>query len=979
MVNLQTAAEKQKTRMFHEEVRFLQKIMEKTAKTFKRKKLKFQVNKEVREFFDNLETIGVVDTEIIESSGSQTHLQSPMKEIRHDIHANDTQLNGEESHFDLGHKNMHLDDKGYNTDPNNKDKFLKGKDSELKMKTKDQQLNSKESDLVIENKHTHISESNSGRQKTNSKLNGNDAGINKQYLAFKQTEKHDPISSVCSRKEASTKEETTKEETKSTVMGRDGNKGNAATADNITSSITDAENYFPQTLKVNATETKTDIVLTEEDWIRYRETELNHVTVKPQSETYSSTTIVGTENENVVHKPDRRSVLQDLCKKLETHTRESSDKTVLGHRVEDGRDKAVNTEDQTTFYSTQRSCIPNWKPQIHDKNQDFSSNVDDYKASNKPKGIIKNWPNSKSSLRRSKSDSSKYSSLKSGLTIKEKDLTEKKTHHHVTFADTSVQNCDGNDDLCTPTLVSSEEKPHKTGFTNLKSAVAASGEQKPCNIEVIDVHKPDVVNCERHKTELSSLSKPVDVNGEHRQLKTDLSDLNRPLNVSGGHKSLKTELTGLNKSNTENNATADTVKNFANSNCTLRKSNSDSSKYSSLKIDSCSKENVITKGKMLKTFEPTSAQNHTKNIHGEQSMSVEVSGNKKPLSIPINSKCAESSSENLGTIKNLTGSKCDIRRTKSDAAKHSNLISGLVLHQKHGYERKAVPNEMFDATSDKNGANIMNDDRCNSNFEGVEENRPKYDVTVSYKKCKDNDVKLAPNTVKQLYETKPPEVGPYNTFPRKSMSRASYDFFNESTGQAASSNAVDLPDPVSDGADIDLTTVKSLDRNINEISIVRNTAGELKTDMRENASGNNIQESESDVTEDSIPESTDSFKSYPYLTNGFKVSNKRLAAYVRRRLHMKSGDYPDTIQSVLLKPGPEQYLHKDTTNVSQTFARTTQRNKSRHQRDAESVESAAPNTKPNSNKHGIQDIPRQAKSNRQRLPSCEEMLFDSRS
>ena len=183
---------------------------------------------------------------------------------------------------------------------------------------------------------------------------------------------------------------------------------------------------------------KYDFIPTEDDWIRYRDTELNKVH-DTDDKNVNNSGLVST-NKDKIHTKDRMSVLKDLCDRLDTETNKDShlysDKLVLEKR------NAITPKEEETYsvdisYKTRNTDnIYVIKTENQTKDGTETNNTKEPNAVNKPKGIIKNWTKTKSSLRRSKSDSSKYSSIRNNSRWNDRADTERK-HRHVKFADTN--------------------------------------------------------------------------------------------------------------------------------------------------------------------------------------------------------------------------------------------------------------------------------------------------------------------------------------------------------------------------------------------------------------------------------------------------------------------------------------------------------------------------------------------------------------
>ena len=540
--------------MFQDEVKFLQKIIEKASKKFRRKKFKFDVSKDVKKFFDTIENIGRIDKEIVDIDTRENNNIADLKAVDNNKiispkagKTNKTDLNARESNkvaYPNSGENNKIDGliagASKNTADLNAEESDKKADLNVGQKKSMDKLMENGEILSVNDQPAHklqcvVKSTTKGNQTDNStgessynmgnnevktqlsnhfteklRLNKNkrpDKGNNYQEnyaLDNKVINGYSKDYDIKSVEYSSIKNKDAATET----LNAGNNHGTPKPI------VEDIDTNIPSgNIAKFSEESTVSSPLTESDWVKFRDQELhkngsNAKTKDTKLQSSLDITSIGKDDnvkhnigkdDNVKHKPDRISVLQELCKRLDTKTNSkiletnsngktldtkndgkilktnNNDKMLYSHsngkrqdnettraslqrnkldsnNVKRVKSKAVGTDDDmfsnvvshrtvvpvkndvVVSPRNRNSCRNNEINEVCNVSYD-DSNVkaqcsDDSGILNKPKGIIKNWTNDKNHLRRSKSDSSKYSYLRN-----KKYMEAKKENLRVKFAD----------------------------------------------------------------------------------------------------------------------------------------------------------------------------------------------------------------------------------------------------------------------------------------------------------------------------------------------------------------------------------------------------------------------------------------------------------------------------------------------------------------------------------------------------------------
>ena len=568
----QTSVDKQKSRVFQEEVRFLRKIIEKAAQKFRRKKLKFEVNKKLKNVFDHLEAIGQIDFEPVDNIDHGNHgvLTDEVKpqsktmldsepvlpfEITPRLAVNKTLSDTD----DVDTKSVTpstryaeniiiartitpttFSDSDINVETRNLSptkscekpavaarsltptKFRNANNNTTYNKTSPAQTGN-ESSLVTRNSNsTKLSESEGvveirsskptkpsretivNRSLTPTKFRNDNNIVTKRQSSPSKHNNEKPAttriliptkysnddSTVTTRCVTPTKKTVA---TRSVTPTKFSNEGNVNVKRCLTptkvgkrenTSITEPSALL-MTTEINQSEAnnfkhKQERIPTEDDWIRYRDLELNKTNRTHRKHVNNPKLVTNLDICNKIQSKDRMLILKDICDRLDI----SNSKELHLHSGNEGSENIseISHEDEndsiSVSYKTRNTSNEPFGNHYVSENLSSSDNerekINDIEKLNKPKGIIKNWSRGKRDLRRTKSDSSKYSRLRNSISQK------KGKGRHVKFAVTDsihVQSDQEMDEGCyfsdeyqdmDDTCVNDESQktPHETIYTN---------------------------------------------------------------------------------------------------------------------------------------------------------------------------------------------------------------------------------------------------------------------------------------------------------------------------------------------------------------------------------------------------------------------------------------------------------------------------------------------------------------------------------
>ena len=569
----QTSVDKQKSRVFQEEVRFLRKIIEKAAQKFRRKKLKFEVNKKLKNVFDHLEAIGQIDFELVDNIGNERQgaltdeVKSQSKtmidsepvlpfEITPRLSVNKTLSDTDSvdtksvtpstrcaeniiiartitptkfSDSDINVETRNLTPTKSSENPAvvarslTPTKFRNENNNSAYNKTSPSQTSNESILITRSSNSTKLSESEGiveirsskptrpssetivvNRSLTPTKFRNDDTIVNKRQSSPSKhnnektattrisipTKYSNDDSTVATRCVTPTKKIVATRSVTPTKFSNEGsvNVKRCLTPTKVgkreTTSITEPSALL-MTTEINQSETnnikhKQERIPTEDDWIRYRDLELNKTNRTHRKHVNKPKLVTNLDICNKIQSKDRMLILKDICDRLDI----SNSKELHLHSGNGGSENIseISHEDEngsiSVSYKTRNTSNEPFDNHYVSENLSSSDNerekMNVIEKLNKPKGIIKNWSRGKRDLRRAKSDSSKYSSLRNSISQK------KGKGRHVKFAVTdsiheqSYQEMDEGcyfsdeyqdmDDTCVND--ESQKTPHETIYTN---------------------------------------------------------------------------------------------------------------------------------------------------------------------------------------------------------------------------------------------------------------------------------------------------------------------------------------------------------------------------------------------------------------------------------------------------------------------------------------------------------------------------------
>lgn len=363
------------------------------------------MNKGVRKFFDDLESIGSLGTELVDLSPEERKFQNNSNENQHSVSDRQYQVKHSQNQA------VHVV----------KPKENEGDEIQHATTAKEKELLDKLDcmrDEKTTKRTTHLPHNPDHFHKTSV------LGVHEHCVtAVKETCKYistpSKPSHACERRDF----------------------GNKANDDSIFASRNKKSNDYYSVTAENP-KLKSTLPLTEADWKIYRDSELR----KSSDDKCSLAEHSGKYHSQKV---DRMSVLQNLCDRLDAQSKPSEtihvrNKPSSSRRI---KDKAVNTGERLCpaisprrYKYGENGDKSNTSEPVQTSHETITPKENavvsvDAEVLDKPKGIIKNWPNNKSNLRRSKSDSSKYSYVRDENLLNKDRRNEGKLHHHVTFAD----------------------------------------------------------------------------------------------------------------------------------------------------------------------------------------------------------------------------------------------------------------------------------------------------------------------------------------------------------------------------------------------------------------------------------------------------------------------------------------------------------------------------------------------------------------
>ena len=811
----QTSADKQKARVFQDEVRFLQKIIEKASKKFRRRKLKFGVNKDVKKFFDDLESIGNLETEVVDVNAGE----STNKDKHDERGANIKDANAQTRE---AHCSRKTDAESFKDNNSNGDTTRNSDNNETKMQL-------------------HYDTENSTHEG------------NERLIIHNNQQKTDPLSDKVTNKYTEGKHIEPVQYESKPVTTKDvvtANFDASTKSENKPTETNMEKNTAFESIAESNQESKLNLQLTEADWKQFRDLELNKTRFNPDTKEETPKTSLKISNrgkdDTEKHKPDRISVLQELCKRLDTQNKYSSSQTnkYKSNIIRHTESKAVSTEDEMFSNATSgntrnggtqdRNDIASLPTEPHatdNSNNKFRCS-DDSAAVNQPKGIIKNWMNDNNNLRRSKSDSSKYSYLRD-----KKHFNDRKGDLHVKFADA----VDHSEDT---------EIEHKIDADdNVDNSVSGKG----------------------------LFSRPEN-------------------NPNNGFQETSQDASS--------NLKADALQ-FVNESGNFSGSTFWRDIYSTLRVSSehCTQDKPILK---VKVPDDNLLQKLKHALDNFKQSDIVKSKNDDSSSLLSNADGNLKQTVTTDNKKQLKGQTVITSRAKLD----SNRLK-----------------------SDRDETDLDQ-----SRNEALVSQRPKPDIF---------DLNNFRTTLESLKE----EIITTRKKHEKHKPHAYEDESNDSANKAT------IEKPETERSDSDLCTDQP-DSESAALNDQQDSESPALTDQ---------QDSESSVSEDSVRDFKAQRGRYPSQSNGLKVSNARIAAYVRRRL--KAIELPSPFPATSLTSsltGPLSKHH--IKGISKEFADVNSENNGALASASHSEVMLGSNSQ--------DTVQKQTRTNKQRLPSSEEMLFD---
>ena len=350
--DFQTSVDKQKARVFQDEVKFLQKIIEKASKKFRRKKLKFDVNKKVKNFFDTIESIGTIEKEIVDLNSTRENASDGTIEKISDQNAGELDkadnINEDKAvNIDADKAvNIKLDkvvnikvDKAVDIKAGkgdgkasvdaraNNDTHLHRGNSDMGNDKGQERTPHRDSHLPVENnvgsKLTGDIESSTSNSETTIQSHNQSIKsgpkVNHERLGLQNNcQESNVLHNIVNNKHSDWKRVNSTKYEKPPIKVKNVATEPLNTGDN------DAYMSIEDGKEKTADESTVNTELTEAEWVKFREQERQrnkvNQSVKVENPKPYLEYLARENGDNVTHKqkPDRISVLQELCKRLDT-------------------------------------------------------------------------------------------------------------------------------------------------------------------------------------------------------------------------------------------------------------------------------------------------------------------------------------------------------------------------------------------------------------------------------------------------------------------------------------------------------------------------------------------------------------------------------------------------------------------------------------------------------------------------------------